>query len=837
MFNQYPYLNENDLNLDYILATIKKLKEIMDEFVTLNTITFADPIIWDISTQYPRNTVVLDTAGNAYLSKLVVPAGVQLNNGDYWLEIFNFTEYTRTANQNLTVNVETNTTRATAAYNVDDWLIWNDVLYKVTVAIAIDDALVIGANIVHFTVEDFIKAFMTWATNTIQQYKNDIDASELQYRQQLAGDIANTTATLQAQLNAAIAGATVDSEVINARIGAVAVGSVTYSTLGEAIRSQIDYLNTALKIDNNLNVEKAINLINFATLTNNKYIDYRNGNLLNLNNYYVTDFIDITGISHVYTNALSQQLALFDAGFQFVEGYATFGAFRTAINNGTLNANDKYVRLTIKNDELSLAVFCREENGYFHTWSDGKYHKVKNTALSNDVELNNLKGGGILPCNYVQFDNYSGSTNATYDPVKRRLSYPQGTTVYVNDSLISNFSTKKYGTFKVGDKFKLCFKISTNMNPLNITYNFAYVDSWVGGGNQISDLNSNVFTKLIDLGGGHFYFEKEFTLLDVADFRFYLMLKSFGSGFVFDKEYYLEIEELFITSGAMKNYEVALIDETAVTILEVGADKKYSTITAALADCWHPSKHHRYEIKFYGDGSVYDTNTETGGHSIVVPNYVKICGVGDKTRNIIKLALTNPSTIDSVFDLYETAELENLTVWGVNTRYAVHDDFYENTGGEKTIKNCHFISDNGVYDAVYGAGFRSGAHWKFENCIFEQRTPNKCAFGLHNNIDFTEMASVKFIDCRFKGSYTRLARFGSITTNSPITNLIEMIGCGFETTSGNKSELVFLFEENYQTLGQGIRFNLIGYGNNIDNDNVTINNHDGVDYSNNVDLI
>ena len=228
MFNQYPYINENDLNLDFILKSIKKLKEIMDNFITLNSITFADPIIWNISTQYARNTIVVDPSGNAYLSKEVVPAGVQLNNSEYWLEIFNFTDYTRTANQNLTVNVETNTTRATAAYAVDDWLIWNDVLYKVTANIAIDDALVIGTNLVHFTVEDFLKAFITYATGLINQYKNDIDASELAF-----------TTNLQQQFNLVISGATVDSEVILARVGA---NGITYSTLGDAIRTQFEEL-------------------------------------------------------------------------------------------------------------------------------------------------------------------------------------------------------------------------------------------------------------------------------------------------------------------------------------------------------------------------------------------------------------------------------------------------------------------------------------------------------------------------------------------------------------------------------------------------------------------
>ena len=248
--HKYPYSDFHELNADWIISEVKELIEIMDNFLHTETIKFADPITWNITTQYSKNTIVIDSEGNAYLSKEVVPAGIQLNDSLYWLEIFNFTDYTRTANQNLTVNTETNTTRATAAYQVDDWLIWNDVLYKVTSSIAIDDALIVspdaGANLVHFTVEDFIKAFMTWATNTIQQYKNDVDASELAYRNQLAQDIANTTASLQAQLNVAIAGATVDSEVINARVG---WDNTTYNTLGEAIRSQITYLHECVYIE------------------------------------------------------------------------------------------------------------------------------------------------------------------------------------------------------------------------------------------------------------------------------------------------------------------------------------------------------------------------------------------------------------------------------------------------------------------------------------------------------------------------------------------------------------------------------------------------------------
>lgn len=238
MFNVYPYINENDLNLDYLLKKMKSLVEAMANFEHDEKFKFADPITFNIMTQYERGTIVLDSNGDAYLS-LKPTVGKPLSNGEYWQEIFDFAVYVRTANENLTLHIETGTTRATAAYAVDDWLLWDDVLYKVTAAITSDDLLEIGTNIERFTVEQFCRAWVLYANALIVQYKNDIDASELLYRQQLAGDIASTTASLQAQLDAAIAGATVDSEVILAR---VSYDNITYATLGDHLRDKLGLL-------------------------------------------------------------------------------------------------------------------------------------------------------------------------------------------------------------------------------------------------------------------------------------------------------------------------------------------------------------------------------------------------------------------------------------------------------------------------------------------------------------------------------------------------------------------------------------------------------------------
>ena len=255
LFDHFPYTNVHELNLDWVLSMMKALEAEWEAFTAGNSLTFADPMLHDITKTYAKNTIVLDSNGNAYVSLQAVPVGVTLDNNQYWLMVFDYEAFLERVNKNFTVRYYRDQYRATAAIAIGDWLTVDDILYKATAAIAVDDILEDGVNITHFTLEDFIKAFMQSATQLIQQYKNDIDASELQYkydidaselqyRNQLAQDIADTTNSLQAQLNAAIAGVTVDSEVINARVGD-GFDSKTYSTLGDAIRDQFNLSHIA----------------------------------------------------------------------------------------------------------------------------------------------------------------------------------------------------------------------------------------------------------------------------------------------------------------------------------------------------------------------------------------------------------------------------------------------------------------------------------------------------------------------------------------------------------------------------------------------------------------
>lgn len=154
--NLYPYQNVQDYNLDWTIKNSKNLTELVKNFISLNSIKYANPIQWNITTQYEANTVVVDpNNGNAYISVQPVPAGVALTNTDYWTIIF--TLDLTTANNNITSRNDGTNANATFTSAVGDWLLWDSVLYKVIAPISIGDVYVPNSNIEVFPVENFIK--------------------------------------------------------------------------------------------------------------------------------------------------------------------------------------------------------------------------------------------------------------------------------------------------------------------------------------------------------------------------------------------------------------------------------------------------------------------------------------------------------------------------------------------------------------------------------------------------------------------------------------------------------------------------------------------------------
>ena len=156
-----PYTNFHDLNLDWIIEVLNEFNTKLTDFVSLATIKYADPIQWDITSQYEANTVVVDSRGNAYLSVRPVPSGVSLDRTEFWTKIGNFDALWADVKKAITPNDEGHSPTATAARAVND-LVWVDgSLVRATKAMIAGDAYVPGSNCVSSSTNEVLHYLIT----------------------------------------------------------------------------------------------------------------------------------------------------------------------------------------------------------------------------------------------------------------------------------------------------------------------------------------------------------------------------------------------------------------------------------------------------------------------------------------------------------------------------------------------------------------------------------------------------------------------------------------------------------------------------------------------------
>lgn len=156
-----PYTNFHDLNLDWIIEVLNEFNTKLSNFVSLATIKYADPIQWNITSQYETNTVVVDSNGNAYLSVRPVPSGVSLDRTEFWTKIGNFDELWANVKKAITPNDEGHSSTATAVRAVND-LVWVDgSLVRITRAMIAGDAYVPGSNCVSSSTNEVLHYLVT----------------------------------------------------------------------------------------------------------------------------------------------------------------------------------------------------------------------------------------------------------------------------------------------------------------------------------------------------------------------------------------------------------------------------------------------------------------------------------------------------------------------------------------------------------------------------------------------------------------------------------------------------------------------------------------------------
>lgn len=158
----FPHTHFYDSDLRELIRKVFELNAEVKNFVSINAIKYADPIQWNITRQYEKNTIVIDPiTGTAYLSIQPVPAGVALSREEYWTVVFDLSAFITQGNKNLTDRVESaGIIYSTYALNKDDWVVWNGILYKALDDLPIGTAYSPDYNIEEVTVEEYVVAIL-----------------------------------------------------------------------------------------------------------------------------------------------------------------------------------------------------------------------------------------------------------------------------------------------------------------------------------------------------------------------------------------------------------------------------------------------------------------------------------------------------------------------------------------------------------------------------------------------------------------------------------------------------------------------------------------------------
>ena len=180
-------------DIGWLVDKLLSFETELNTAIDLKTIHYADPIQWDITTQYAPNTVVVDPkTGTAYMSKVPVPAGILLTNTDYWVVIFNYQRIYDKIMSGIAFNDKDNL-NATKDLTINDLVWYGGDLYRCIRAIPKGTTYIPGTNLTPTTIEECLETY--YGNDRVAQVLNDTVNVSGDYTLN-AGDIAETASNV-----------------------------------------------------------------------------------------------------------------------------------------------------------------------------------------------------------------------------------------------------------------------------------------------------------------------------------------------------------------------------------------------------------------------------------------------------------------------------------------------------------------------------------------------------------------------------------------------------------------------------------------------------------------
>lgn len=255
----FPHTKFFESDLRELIKQVFIMNDLVTNFVSINAIKYADPIQWNITKSYEKNTVVIDgNSGVAYISVRPVPAGVALTREQYWTKVFDLSVFITKGAANFARSYEEQpTTTATMSTNEGEWVVWDTTLYKALTNIHPGDRYVPDGNIRRMTVEDFYDVLKSIIDNEVHERETGDDALELALNEETeirgeadaalhqeivkeSVDRENADSTLQDNIDAEAHAREDADTLINNKIGNLAnLNTIAKSSIVNAINSII----------------------------------------------------------------------------------------------------------------------------------------------------------------------------------------------------------------------------------------------------------------------------------------------------------------------------------------------------------------------------------------------------------------------------------------------------------------------------------------------------------------------------------------------------------------------------------------------------------------------
>ena len=160
---EFPHTRNYEGDLGFVIKKLIELTEKYNTFFAYNSIKFADPIEWNITTQYAPYTIVFDSLNEySYISKQAVPTGITLDNTDYW-EVLGSMLIDGDARAEIErilrfiSNIYETSNIASADRDAGDYFVMGGYLWKTTAAVLTGEAYVEGTNCEKISIEDMIR--------------------------------------------------------------------------------------------------------------------------------------------------------------------------------------------------------------------------------------------------------------------------------------------------------------------------------------------------------------------------------------------------------------------------------------------------------------------------------------------------------------------------------------------------------------------------------------------------------------------------------------------------------------------------------------------------------